>query len=91
MQFAPDGTFPDNAIRVLAIPLTLRDSGIGRLGGGMVTHLGVCEFGPLSHWAVTAREMALPAVMSVRDVMTKLHEGQIVTVDGTQGVVRLNC
>jgi pyruvate,water dikinase len=45
--------------------------------------------GPLSHGAVTAREMPLPAVMSVRDVMAKLHDGQIVIVDGTQGVVRV--
>jgi pyruvate,water dikinase len=45
--------------------------------------------GPLSHGAVTAREMALPAVMSVRDVMNRLTDGQVLTVDGTQGVVRL--
>ena len=45
--------------------------------------------GPLSHGAVTAREMMLPAVMSVRDVISKLRDGQVVTVDGSQGVVRL--
>jgi phosphohistidine swiveling domain-containing protein len=33
--------------------------------------------------------MRLPAVMSVRGVMTLLRDGQVVTVDGTQGVVRL--
>jgi pyruvate,water dikinase len=52
---------------------------------GLITESG----GPLSHGAVTAREMALPAVMSVRDVMTLLTDGQVVTVDGTQGVVVL--
>jgi pyruvate,water dikinase len=52
---------------------------------GLITESG----GPLSHGAVTAREMGLPAVMSVRDVMSRLHDGQVVTVDGTQGVVRL--
>jgi pyruvate,water dikinase len=46
--------------------------------------------GPLSHGAVTAREMALPAVMSVRDVVARLRDGQIVTVDGTQGIVNLD-
>jgi pyruvate,water dikinase len=45
--------------------------------------------GPLSHGAVTAREMRLPAVMSVRGVMTQLQEGQVVTVDGTQGIVEM--
>ncbi len=52
---------------------------------GLVTESG----GPLSHGAVTAREMALPAVMSVRNVLSVLRDGQTVTVDGTQGVVRL--
>jgi pyruvate,water dikinase len=52
---------------------------------GLITESG----GPLSHGAVTAREMGLPAVMSVRDVLARLSDGQVVTVDGTQGVVRL--
>ena len=52
---------------------------------GLITESG----GPLSHGAVTAREMRLPAVMSVRGAMTLFRDGQLVTVDGTQGVVRL--
>lgn len=50
---------------------------------GLITESG----GPLSHGAVTAREMRLPAVMSVRGVMALLQDGQRVTVDGTQGLV----
>ncbi len=50
---------------------------------GVITECG----GPLSHGAVTAREMGLPAVMSVRGMMSRLHDGDVVTVDGTQGVV----
>jgi pyruvate,water dikinase len=52
---------------------------------GLITESG----GPLSHGAVTAREMRLPAVMSVRGAMTLLQDGQMVTVDGTQGMVSL--
>src|SRR5205823_13371476 len=52
---------------------------------GLVTESG----GPLSHGAVTAREMRLPAVMSVRLAMTLFHNGQVVTVDGTNGMVQL--
>ncbi len=52
---------------------------------GLITESG----GPLSHGAVTAREMRLPAVMSVRGVMGLLRDGQIVTVDGTKGIVCL--
>jgi phosphohistidine swiveling domain-containing protein len=50
---------------------------------GLVTESG----GPLSHGAVTAREMRLPAVMSVRQAMSLLCDEQVVTVDGTQGIV----
>lgn len=53
---------------------------------GLITESG----GPLSHRAVTAREMRLPAVMSVRGAMTTFQEGQVVTVDGTQGLVLLS-
>ena len=43
--------------------------------------------GPLSHGAVTAREIGLPAVMSVRAALESLVNGQIVTVDGNSGRV----
>lgn len=45
--------------------------------------------GPLSHGAVTAREMRIPAVMSVRGVLGILKNGDRVRVDGTGGKVRL--
>jgi pyruvate,water dikinase len=45
--------------------------------------------GPLSHGAVTAREMRLPAVMSVKTCLSRLENGRRVRVDGTQGKVML--
>jgi len=45
--------------------------------------------GPLSHGAVTAREVGLPAVMSVRGVLEVLKNGEMITVDGTAGRVSL--
>ncbi len=45
--------------------------------------------GPLSHGAVTAREMQIPAVMSVSDSLTRLKNGQRVRVDGGAGRVAL--
>ncbi len=45
--------------------------------------------GPLSHGAVTAREMQIPAVMSVKGSLSKLQNGQRVRVDGSQGKVYL--
>ena len=43
--------------------------------------------GPLSHGAVTAREVGLPAVMAVRGALFNLMEGELVRVDGTAGTV----
>jgi phosphoenolpyruvate synthase/pyruvate phosphate dikinase len=45
--------------------------------------------GPLSHGAVTAREMQIPAVMSIRDCMSALKNGDTVKVDGSRGLVAL--
>ena len=45
--------------------------------------------GPLSHGAVTAREMRIPAAMSVRECLSRLTNGCRVRVDGTRGRVVL--
>ena len=45
--------------------------------------------GPLSHGAVTAREMGIPAVMSVHGAMNVLRNGQRVCVEGHAGRLRL--
>jgi len=43
--------------------------------------------GPLSHGAVTAREMQIPAVMAVRGILTAFSNGDMLEVDGSRGVV----
>lgn len=43
--------------------------------------------GPLSHGAVTAREIGIPAVMAVPQVFAVLADGTTATVDGTAGRV----
>jgi pyruvate,water dikinase len=45
--------------------------------------------GPLSHGAVTAREMHIPAVMSVRGVLARLRNGDRVRVNGGSGKVEV--
>ncbi len=52
---------------------------------GVITESG----GALSHGAVTARELGLPAVMAIRGVMQRLENGQRVRVDGSAGAVTL--
>ncbi|MDF7680975.1 PEP-utilizing enzyme [Enterobacteriaceae bacterium ESL0689] len=52
---------------------------------GVITESGR----PLSHGAVTARELGLPAVMGIRRVMSRLKNGQCVRVDGQKGTIEL--
>ena len=39
------------------------------------------------HAAIVARELGLPCVVGARDATTTLRDGELVTVDGAQGVV----
>lgn len=51
--------------------------------GALVTEAG----GLLSHSAIMAREMGIPAVVGVQAATTRLGDGEVVTVDGYQGIV----
>jgi pyruvate,water dikinase len=53
--------------------------------GAIVTEGG----GALSHAAIVAREHGVPAVLAVGGATNALHDGQLVTVDGTAGTVAL--
>jgi pyruvate,water dikinase len=55
------------------------------VAGAVVTELG----GPLSHSCVVAREYGVPAVVNIKDVTRILQDGDIVTVDGTRGIIVL--
>ena len=52
---------------------------------GVITESG----GPLSHGAVTARELGIPAVMGIRNACTRLANGQRVRMDGRNGIVEV--
>jgi len=54
------------------------------IAAGLVTNTG----GVLSHSAVVARELDLPAVVGVADATRRIRDGQIVEIDGTTGIVR---
>lgn len=45
--------------------------------------------GPLSHCAILAREYALPAVVGVDGATRRIHDGDIVEVDGSAGLIRI--
>jgi len=53
---------------------------------GVVTETG----GVLSHAAVIAREYGIPAVLAVKGITEKIHDGQIVTIDGAKGKIYIS-
>ncbi len=53
--------------------------------GGLVTETG----GILSHGAVVSREYGVPAVTAVKSATRMLRDGQMLTVDGNEGVIVL--
>jgi rifampicin phosphotransferase len=53
--------------------------------GALVTDTG----GILSHPAIIAREYVLPAVVNTGSGTSSLRDGEVVTVDGTTGTVRV--
>ncbi|MBI2168269.1 MAG: hypothetical protein HYU28_02035, partial [Actinobacteria bacterium] len=55
------------------------------VAGAIVVERG----GPLSHAAIVARELGLPAVLNAVGATHKLADGMIVDVDGEEGVVTI--
>ncbi len=53
--------------------------------GGLVMEMG----GSNSHGAVVAREYGIPAVVGVTDATNRIETGQLVTLDGAAGLVRV--
>jgi len=53
---------------------------------GLITDVG----GPLSHSSIIAREYGLPSVMGVQQATLTITEGQMITLDGSRGLVRLH-
>jgi pyruvate,water dikinase len=54
-----------------------------RRAAALVTETG----GMTCHAAIVARELGVPCVVGARDATTELHDGTMVTVDGTRGQV----
>ncbi len=64
------------------LPSTLLELKSPRLVG-LVSEIG----GPLSHTSIMARSMDVPAVTGVADVLGGLISGELIVVDGDEGVV----
>ena len=55
------------------------------MASAIVTDIG----GPLSHSSIVAREYGIPAVMATGSATRCIHNGQIITVDGSAGTVKI--
>jgi phosphohistidine swiveling domain-containing protein len=55
------------------------------MASAVVTDIG----GPLSHSSIVAREYGIPAVMAAGNATRRIQNGQILTVDGSAGIVTL--
>ena len=56
------------------------------MASAIVTDIG----GPLSHSSIVAREYGIPAVLATGSGTRRIQDGQIITVDGSAGIVSLN-
>jgi pyruvate,water dikinase len=56
------------------------------MASAVVTDIG----GPLSHGSIVAREYGIPAVMGVGVATRRIRSGQVITVDGSAGLVTLD-
>lgn len=55
------------------------------LAAAIITDVGA----PLSHAAIVARELGIPAVLNCNSATTRLHTGDRVRVDGERGIVEV--
>jgi phosphoenolpyruvate synthase/pyruvate phosphate dikinase len=55
------------------------------MASAVVTDVG----GPLSHGSIVAREYGIPAVLGTGVATKRIRSGQVITVDGGEGIVRL--
>ncbi len=70
---------------IVAITTTPAWTPLFAMASAVVTDIG----GPLSHSSIVAREYGIPAVMATGSASRRINHGQVITVDGTAGIVRL--
>ncbi len=70
---------------IVAVTTTPAWTPLFALASAVVTDIG----GPLSHSSIVAREYGIPAIMATGVASKRIQHGQMITVDGTAGVVTL--
>ncbi len=70
---------------IVAVTTTPAWTPLFAMASAVVTDIG----GPLSHSSIVAREYGIPAVMATGVASKRIRSGQVLTVDGSAGVVTL--
>ncbi len=70
---------------IVAVTTTPAWTPLFAMASAVVTDIG----GPLSHSSIVAREYGIPAVMATGVASKRIQHGQMITVDGSVGVVNL--
>ena len=84
--FGPEGFSSMHPGDVLvAVTTTPAWTPLFAMASAVVTDIG----GPLSHSSIVAREYGIPAVMAAGSATRRIHTGQVITVDGSKGLVTL--
>jgi len=71
---------------IVAVTTTPAWTPLFGIASAVVTDIG----GPLSHSSIVAREYGIPAVMATGSATRRIQHGQIITVDGSAGIVTLH-
>jgi pyruvate,water dikinase len=97
------GAAPGSASGAARLLQSLDDAGKLAAGDVLVTHMTSPDWVPLMrkaaaivtdsggmtcHAAIVSRELGIPCVVGTSDATKKLRDGELVTVDATQGIVR---
>jgi pyruvate,water dikinase len=71
---------------IVAVTTTPAWTPLFTMASAVVTDIG----GPLSHSSIVAREYGIPAVLATGAATRRIIDGQVITVDGSTGIVSLN-
>jgi phosphotransferase system enzyme I (PtsI) len=68
----------------------LSPSDTAQLDKRKVKGIAIDGGGPTSHTSILAKSLQIPAVVSLHDITKRVHTGQLLVLDGREGVVVLN-
>jgi phosphotransferase system enzyme I (PtsI) len=75
---------------VILVAHDLAPSDTAQLDKKKIKGIAIDGGGPTSHTSILAKSLQIPAVVSLHDITKRVHTGQLLVLDGTEGVVVLN-